>query len=253
MGRKASCVIASGLGGLSAPDPWSWPLGSRLPVTEYPLHFLEGHLFVETGDKLWLLDTGAPSSFGSEAAIELAGVEFNPASVYMGLTAERLSSHVGILCAGLLGADVLGQFDLIIDVPGNKVLVSTESLAHEGTAVPFDSFMGIPIVDVQIGENEHRMFFDTGAQFSYLLDGSLMTFARIRTVQDFYPGMGEFETDIYDVPIRLGDRDFGLQCGRLPEPLGASLMMANARGIVGNEILVTRSLGYFPRRQELSL
>jgi hypothetical protein len=36
--------------------------------------------------------------------------------------------------------------------------------------------MGIPIVTAQIGGRAHRMFFDTGAQISYLQSDALKTF-----------------------------------------------------------------------------
>jgi hypothetical protein len=154
---------------------------------------------------------------------------------------------------GLLGADVLRRFDQVFDASGKKLIVSTAELSQPGTSVHLDEFMGIPIVIARIGNAEHRMFFDTGAQLSYFQDESLTDFPFAGSVTDFYPGIGEFRTDTYEVPVALGGVVFTLRCGILPDALATTLMMANTRGIVGNAILANRTIGYFPRRGRLVL
>ena len=36
---------------------------------------------------------------------------------------------------------------------------------------------------------------------------------------DFYPGMGEFETRVFEIPFTLGKNHFQLRCGVLPDLL----------------------------------
>ena len=80
-----------------------------------PLELRDGHVYVELGGELWLLDTGAPTSFGTLRSLSIAGEQFKLGTSYLGLTATTLSQFVGVPCAGLLGADVLGRFDHIFD------------------------------------------------------------------------------------------------------------------------------------------
>src|SRR5262249_22933160 len=127
-----------------------------------PLRTQDGHLFVEVGGAPWLLDTGAPASFGDARVLLLADKQFRIAGNYLGLTAAALSDFVGVPCRGLLGADFLGSFDLVLDAPSAVVAVSTDELTHGGQPVSLDQVMGIPVVSVQIRGNTHRMFFDTG-------------------------------------------------------------------------------------------
>ena len=47
-----------------------------------PLQLRDGHLFVELNGELWLLDTGAPTSFGNSTSISLAGEQFSLGSSY---------------------------------------------------------------------------------------------------------------------------------------------------------------------------
>jgi len=83
-------------------------------MTTLPLIFRDGHLFVELDRNLWILDTGAPTSFGAVSNIIFARQEFRLAASFFGLTSAALSRLVGVTCVGLLGADVLRHFDHIL-------------------------------------------------------------------------------------------------------------------------------------------
>ncbi|MDW7773732.1 MAG: hypothetical protein SCH71_12665 [Desulfobulbaceae bacterium] len=219
-----------------------------------PLLFREGHVYLETGRELWLFDTGSPASFGASGTITLANETFRVGSSYLGLTAATLSGFVGVDCIGLLGADVLGQFDFILDVPNGKVVISTSDLEHNGTTISLGAFMGIPIVTGQIRGRDCRMFFDTGASISYIQNDEMRTsFPASGRVSDFYPGFGQFETDTHSVDIILGTLELTLRCGELPGVLGEVLAMADTEGILGNQILSGQAAGYFPRRRLLVL
>lgn len=129
-----------------------------------PLKLQDGHLFLELGGELWLLDMGAPTSFGTSGSIFIAGEEFRLGSSYLGLTAATLTRFVGVPCVGLLGADVLRRFDHIVDVTSGTLTISTAELTHSGQTVHLSEFMGIPILTASIASADYRMFFDTGAQ-----------------------------------------------------------------------------------------
>lgn len=222
-------------------------------MTTLPLVFKDGHLFVELEGNLWLFDTGAPTSFGAVTSIMVAGKQFRLATSYFGLTGTPLSRFVGVPCVGLLGADVLGHFDHILDTISGTLTISATELEHSGHAVRLSEFMGIPILTALIADTDYRMFFDTGAQISYFQDDSLSNFPPAGSVTDFYPGIGQFQTDIYQVEVALSGIAFTVRCGTLPGLLGATLMMADTQGIIGNQVLINRVIGFFPRRSALYL
>lgn len=70
---------------------------------------------------------------------------------------------------------------------------------------------------------------------------------------DFFPGVGSFETATHSVPATLAGVPFTLRCGSLPGLLGMTLMMADVEGIIGNKVMRTRKIGFYPRRGLLSL
>lgn len=222
-------------------------------MNTYPLHFKNGHIFIELDGKLWLFDTGAPMGFGNGQTVDLAGTTFNIEREYFGLNAEVLSGHVDVECAGLLGADVINCFDSLIDIPQKRIIMSSGELDHDGVRVPLEEFMGIPIVTVSIGGEEYPMFFDTGAQISYFQDESIEQYPAMGAMADFFPNFGAFETETYQVPVTVSGLTFELRCGSLPGMLGMTLMMADTQGIIGNDVMVDRVVGYFPRRELMFL
>lgn len=222
-------------------------------MNTFPLKLQDGHLFLELNGKLWLLDTGAPTSFGTSGSISIGGEDFELDTSLFGLTARALTDFVGVPCVGLLGADVLGRFDHIFDTTNGTLTISTDELVHSGQTVRLSEIMGIPILTAQIAGTDYRMFFDTGAQISYFQDDSLTDFPSAGSVTDFYPGVGQFQTDTHQVAVSLGGVAFTLRCGTLPGSLGEDLMkIAGIDGIVGNQILCNRIVGYFPRRHSLA-
>jgi hypothetical protein len=222
-------------------------------MTTLPLVFKDGHPFVELDGNLWLFDSGAPTSFGAGTSIEIAGKRFEIAKSYFGLTEATLSSFVGVQCAGLLGADVLGHFDHLLDVAGGTLTVSATELQHGGQLVPLSEFMGIPILTARIAGADYRMFFDTGAQISYFQETLISQFPSAGSITDFYLGIGQFETETYHVQLTLSGIACNVRCGTLPGLLGATLILAGTQGVVGNEILLNRTVGFFPRRCALYL
>jgi hypothetical protein len=222
-------------------------------ATRHPLHFRDGHLYLEVGGELWLLDTGAPVSFGDSENLAIGGATFRLESGLLNLDSARLSEFVGVECAGLLGGDVLSNFDIVLDQQSGSATLATDELGVPGHALPLERFLGIPIVPGRIGGKAHRFFFDTGAQLSYLDEAELAAFPEAGPVEDFHPSIGSFTTNTHQVDLSLGPHDFTLRCGSLPGLLGITLSMAGTSGILGNEILAGRVAGYFPRRGELVL
>ena len=85
-----------------------------------PLILVNGHPFITLLEATFLLDTGAPTRFGRVSPIMLDGQSFDLPPSYMGLTAQILSSYVRHETDGILGADTLNQFDILINLPQSR-------------------------------------------------------------------------------------------------------------------------------------
>lgn len=211
-------------------------------------------MFAELASGLWLIDSGAPTSFGKDKHLTFAGEHYCFDDSYHGLGIQGLVKHVGVNCVGLLGADVLFDFDIIFDMKHHVIEISRDELELDGMPVPLWEFMGLPLIMADIAGVDYRpFFFDTGAQVSYFQDDAIKTFPAAGRIVDFFPDSDDFETETYHVAMSLGGVHVTLRCGVLPEQQALALTMAKAQGIIGNELLLPRRVGFFPRQGGLVL
>jgi len=217
----------------------------------YKYEFVDGHIIAVVDQVRFLIDTGAPFSVADASPIEFAGGSYRAQKTYMGISPESLSTSVGTSIDALVGADILNRYDIFIDSTTQTLDVSENELPLAGQALELDDVMGIPIVEVMFGEDKVRMFFDTGAKLSYLDPERINGFESVGTETDFYPGFGEFSTNVYNIPIMLAAETVALRVGILPALLQMSLMMADTGGILGTAILHTHKVIFAPRRKTL--
>ena len=214
---------------------------------------VDGHVVVKFEGVAFLIDTGAPSSVAEKASISFAGRDHVVQTNYMGITPRSLSDHIGTSINALIGADILNDFSMVIDPRTNELRLSAGNLDLSGVELPIESFMGIPIVEAKIEDNTIRMFFDTGAKLSYLDPEITGRYPTLGPAQDFYPGIGQFQTQTYRIPIKLGTETVELTVGNLPQLLQTTLMMANTSGILGTAILSHFVVGLSHNQQKLVL
>ena len=132
--------------------------------TTHILKLQAGHLYVSIDSHDWLLDTGGPMTFGNIESLCIERVEFDIPDSYMGLNAAQLSEFVGHSTAGIIGADILKKFNILIDMKDEQATFAIDEIVLTGNTLEIDEYMGIPIVLAKIGGTDRRMFFDTGAQ-----------------------------------------------------------------------------------------
>jgi hypothetical protein len=189
---------------------------------------ISGHILFQVNGLKVLLDSGAPNSIGSGQLLFL-DKNYNLQSNYMGLTTDKLSEYIGTHVDILMGCDIISKYDICID-PNEQKLTFGEHLIDE-------NFMGIPIVQVNIQDNTINAFFDTGAQLSYIDPELTNNYSSTGEKNDFYPGVGRFKTNTFDIPTTIGDEIISIEYGVLPELLQMTLMMADTQGILGSELL----------------
>ncbi len=204
-------------------------------MTLLPFILFDNHVIMELGNDVILLDTGAPQTVNSVGQFEFLGKIYHPTSNYVGVTVEGISRMLGKNITVLLGADILSKYTLTFDYSIQEISFSEKEYEFHGTSFPIDLFMNIPIVNLSVNGQQLKMFLDTGAKLSYI-HSSILEGCPIESVeQDFYPGLGQFETNCYSIQARIGDIDFPVKFGCLPPLLQATLLMAGTNGIIGSD------------------
>ncbi|MCS6954476.1 MAG: hypothetical protein RMK57_16805 [Bryobacterales bacterium] len=219
-------------------------------MTSYPL-VLRAGLMVLEHDGLWLIDTGAPTSFSPRPHITLAGQQFNLADSLLGYTAEKISELLGFEIAGLLGTDVVHGLDWIFDLPAGKATISDEPLAVSGNAVDLHCTLGVPVIPATVRGRSCRVIFDTGAELSYFPPEFLSGLSSNGQFRDFNPAIGWFDTDVYSLEAEIASYPVTLRASRVSEDLGLMSMafrMTDAEGLVGIQLCREFRIHYAPRR-----
>ncbi len=217
----------------------------------YPFRKINDHYFIEVEGGLWLVDTGAPITFGTTKALNICGEHFHFNNTYLSLSTQSLSEFIGTACNGLLGMDILRVHDILFDSARGEAVFGDLKVMDETSAVPLEDFMGIPVLPVGVNDRTYRMFFDTGAQLSYFQDASIHEHTEAGEMEDFFPDNGRFSTQTYYVEMMIGSYPMILRSGMLPGLLGMTLQLANVQGIIGNQIFNYAKSIHFSSREKV--
>ena len=136
------------------------------------LEMHEGVMFANVDGQKLLIDTGSPLSFANREIV-IDGREHQVSRDLMGDTVEQLSERIGFKTDGLIGADILLQYDILIDYRRKKSVFSS-GMEPEGARIPLHSVpqhsvMGLPygvILDFQ--GYCLSCYLDTGASICHL-------------------------------------------------------------------------------------
>ena len=206
-------------------------------TNEYDIRLSRGHVLIDGGEGLLLVDTGSPMSFHELGRIRLCGGEYSVPESLPGAGADYVSGKVGERVAGLVGMDILGPLGTRIDIPGGKLTLqpSTEGTAPVPSGV---SGLGYVFADMTVAGRPARVILDTGAPVSYISPSFTEGLVPVDHVTDFNPMVpgDTFETPVFEIPSSFAGRDFQMRAGHLPGFFTGMLSMLGVDGVVGMEI-----------------
>jgi hypothetical protein len=217
----------------------------------YTYQFVRGYLIVMVDDRPCVLDTGSPFSVGY-APIVIAGKEFPVYDNYLDVCPAYLSDHIGTPIEGLIGADILADFNVNIRHAERSIEFFPCS-SGTGVFLPLNSFMNVPILPIKVCGRIVRAFFDTGATLSYLLPEDLAGLDSSGRQEDFYPLLGSFPTDVYSIAVGIGGEEREFRFGELPGELRMMLEAGQVQAIIGTELLKHFDLSLFLKEKTMRL
>jgi hypothetical protein len=215
------------------------------PESTRPMVIRHGHIMMDDGSsRLAILDTGSPVSIGRGSPYAIAGQTWNP-SAGMESVLDAAGSHIGYRIDWLFGHDFFAANRVIVDWPRRQVHVLGINDPHaDGDVIPMELMMGVPTVRARTSRGPIRAVIDSGASLSYVPADVVSGFTPLGRRADFYPGFGEFETDLYQVRAELGERAVDLTAGVLPPTLQMmfGLLLGNDGWIIGSDFFSERTI-----------
>jgi hypothetical protein len=207
---------------------------SRMANYLFQIH--QGHIIINVEGRPYLLDSGAPFSVGYEP-IRIGRDVFPVEYCYLGVTCSYLSEHIGVPIEGMIGADILREYNVGVYAAERMVQFNQMPAAGE-IVMPVHECCDLPIIHVRVNGRVRRMFFDTGAPISYLLPEALEDVEPEGRHEDFYPLLGNFLTNVYTLDVELGGNSRCFRFGEVPEALRPMLEVGDVQGMIGTELLL---------------
>lgn len=222
--------------------------------TIFPMKVVNRHIILRLEEGPCLLDTGSPYCIGARP-FHFLGRDLRGAEDFMGTALTDLGPHIGAEIEFLIGANALETVSFVIDWERLEFRVSEQPLRMDGVQIELDTRQAVPIVNPLVNGVTRRLFFDTGAQISYLNKPFLADFESEETVKDFHPSIGEYETAKFTLGVRFSPElgsEIPVTFGLLPEPLETALIPSKVDGVIGSEIFESY-LGGFDYRGNLMI
>jgi hypothetical protein len=216
-------------------------------MKQFQIQLFKGHPIINDGENIILVDTGAPSTIHASDSLSFCSASFDCSTNYMGLTVSKISEMLGTGITTLLGTDILSDYKILLNYHNQVIEFSKQEIVFDGTQIDISNFMGIPIIEMTVDNKRLKFFLDTGSKLSYLSDSLTRNYESIGTDEDFYPGIGKFETPCFEIPTNFGENNFTVKYGNLPTLLQMTLMLGGTDGIIGfdffNNFKVVLDLG----------
>jgi len=202
-------------------------------MKQFQIILFKGHPIIKDGENIILIDTGAPSTINASDSLTFCSENYNCSTNYMGLTVSKLPDLLGTEITTLLGADILSEYKILFDYKNEVVEFNKQEITFDGSETTISNFMGIPVIELSIDSQKLKFFLDTGAKLSYLSKSITSNYESVGTDEDFYPGVGKFVTECFEISTSFGDNNFIVKYGNLPPLLQMTLMLGGTDGIIG--------------------
>lgn len=208
-------------------------------MKEFELLIERGHPILRLEEGLALIDTGAPQSIGLGGSFHMLGSDWNPSSG-MSSVLELVEQQLGHRVDWLLGHDFIKEFRIYLDYSRGVAGLSREEIELPGgVAADLEFLMGVPLLTIEYSNQLIKSILDTGAALSYASADAVDGMQPIRKQTDFYPMFGEFETEVWSLPIRVCGTDMQIEAGVLPDMLGLMVGMMSDGWILGSDLFNT--------------
>ena len=161
------------------------------------------------------------------------GEDYVPAKYFRDETLLIMWDYTDLEFTTWMGMDVLSNYKLILDYANEEITFLTQDEPGlEGETVTLHDADGVYALQV---DGWMYMLVDTRSPLSYISKCFTMSLKYDETQEQFYHGVGRFETPVYNLNCDFCGRKVKIPYGNLPEALDITLMMAHVSGILGHD------------------
>ena len=209
---------------------------ARFDAEQFTVELHQGVPVITCAGVRVAIATGTPVSFGRRP-LHILGDDYRlPTELLPDVDAEGIGTHLGTPIDVVLGADILSRYQCLLDLGSQRVVFSRGDLGCDGVSLRIPLREAVPSADVVVGTRRGVALLDTGARLSYM-DPACVSTQPVAREKDFFPLLGEFETDVYEVDVEVAGLRFRGRFGVLPAQLQQQMARLGAQWVVGSELL----------------
>lgn len=197
-----------------------------------------GRILFEADGQLALLATGSRVCIGDRNTWHFMGRHIMPdrSAFLHGLDLSALYPDTRRPVNLILGMDVLHRLFFQIDARARELRFDNEYAPTFPIQVPLTFEDRRPVAEFCIAGHSLSMVIDTSARLTYLPEPILYSLKQVGVEWDAFPGLGRFETRLYQAELEIAGVTVPLLCGSLPADGSAHLLPPGANGILGAEL-----------------
>jgi len=196
----------------------------------YPIDIIENIPIAEIEGKKCIIDTGSPFTIVSE--------ETSFCGNTLSVSREELLSEISSLmerdCQGLIGLDQMRGRKVLFDYANKEVTFTDEPLTLGGTSLRYTPVVGNALaIEAYVDGRKTSLIVDTGAKISYIDDQFTYGLTEVDEQTDYYPGIGQYQVKLYDIPTEIMGQTIPTRYGVLPGIMGQMTSLLKLYGISG--------------------
>lgn len=199
------------------------------------------YLLAEINGSIFLISTGIPFSISLSGSVTIGEHEFIIPDEAHGITQEKFTEGFSENVTGIIGMDILRQFNFTINREAGVIIFSDEPSGIDGAKINFELFHGSYILaNIDIHGRPVKCIVDTSVKYSMTHAGFVEGFLPVfEGAKEFGLMPGWYYTDYYDLPVNIGDNTLVLRFGLFPDSMAGmmnGLMAMGIEVIFGNDI-----------------
>ncbi len=214
----------------------------------FPLFASNGLLLTQIGADRYLIDSGWPASISAGSSIQIGSRRFDVWSRLGTVDAAEVSRKVGEPVAGILGADILSQFDVLMDVRRGILALDENTMPWPGKVIPADFRSGVPVLSVVIGGAPARLVLGTGTKHSFLKEKLAAHGDPVGKAVETLLGLADVEMDLRQVVILLGGASLAVRAGSPLPTLECLRVVPDLDGTLGAEFVLSKRVAFSARQ-----
>ena len=213
-------------------------------MSRFKMEIDNGHIVLipKENGKRYIVDTGSLDSFSRVAetlTLDNEEKQLNSKPKMLQMLQRINDNHLlAQEVDGLLGLDILRGNVWEFDFASQSILVNEAAQPEYEESLPLSiSPMTGLSFDLSVRERSCQGILDSGAFVSYASSSLVADVAPCGEIDDYHPELGAIHTTLHLLAIRLGNREFNIKAGKMPQLLETMMSIAGIDCVLGITML----------------